>query len=280
MALDTFSLRCFLVVVETGSFTKAAEHLGRTQSAISQQIRKLEQLVDKPLLTRDKPFALTREGELFFDYAQRIFTLQRDLLDQLKEPELEGEVRFGIPEDVVSVYLSDFLADLVRLHPRISVNIECDLTINLYERFKRNEFDLVLLKMTHHDEFPHGIDIWSEKLVWVGDARHFESKNPVPLILSPRPCVYRACATQALDDLQMKWRLVFSSHSYAGRIAAVKAGLGVTVLPKNMVPAHLEIIKGNKKIPQLADSQVTLLKKKEAGPAVDSFEQFVLDELR
>ena len=99
MSIDTITLQCFIAVAETGSFTKAAERVGRTQSAISQQMTKLEHLLGKPLLTRGKTFALTPEGDIFLGYARQIFALHREAMDRFKEPELEGEVRFGLPEN-------------------------------------------------------------------------------------------------------------------------------------------------------------------------------------
>lgn len=157
MSIDTITLQCFIAVAETGSFTKAAERVGRTQSAISQQMTKLENLLGKSLLLRGKTFALTPEGEIFLGYARQIFALHREAMDRFKEPELEGEVRFGLPENFATVYLSEVLAEFSRIHPRILLNIECDLTLNLFERFKKKQFDLVLVKMNRPEDFPNGL---------------------------------------------------------------------------------------------------------------------------
>ena len=161
---DSITLQCFIAVAETGSFTQAAKRVLRTQSAISQQIANLENLLGKPLLVRGKAFVLTPEGEIFLGYARQIFALHREAMDRFKEPELEGEVRFGMPENFASVYLSQVIADFARIHPRILLNIECDLTLNLFDRFKNKEFDLVLVKMNRPEDFPNGLDVWSEPL--------------------------------------------------------------------------------------------------------------------
>ena len=142
MSMDTITVQCFLAVAQTGSFTKASEVIGRSQSAVSQQMAKLESLLGKALFNRGKVFSLTPEGEVFHGYAKQIFALHREAMDRFKEPDLEGEVRFGIPEDFASVFLSDVLVDFARLHPRILLNIKCDLTVNLFERFK--EINLIL----------------------------------------------------------------------------------------------------------------------------------------
>ena len=280
MNIDTITLQCFLAVAESGHVTRAAERVGRTQSAVSQQIAKLEYMLDKSLFIRGKTFSLTNEGELFLSYAQKIIALHYEIIDRFKEPDLEGEVRFGIPEDFASIYLADVLVHFSRLHPRIVLNIECDLTLNLFERFKRNEFDLVLLKMNRPEDFPESVDVYSEKLEWVGNSDSIEDTSTIlPLVLSPQPCVYRSRAVKALEKMGIKWRLVFSSPSYAGTIAAVKAGLGITVLPRNMIPPELKSI-DHSMLPSLSDTHVSLLKRDRKNLALLSFEKFVIEKLR
>lgn len=279
MNIDTIALQCFIAVAETGSFTRAAERVGRTQSAISQQISKMENLLGKLLLVRGKAFTLTPEGEIFLGYARRIFALHREALDRFKEPELEGEVRFGLPENFASVYLSEILADFLRIHPRILLNIECDLTLTLFERFKKKEFDLVLVKMNRPEDFPNGLDVWSEPLKWVGDRSLIDPAKPVPLILAPQPCVYRASAVTSLEQASRSWRLVFSSPSYAGAVAAVRAGMGISVMPQTMIPDGLQAIDAAV-LPKLADTHISLIKHVANNAAVNTLEEFVLRRLK
>lgn len=281
MSFDALTLECFLAVTETGSFTKAANKVRRTQSAVSQQISKLENQIAKPLFFRDKKLTLTSDGEILLSYARKIIHLNREAMDRFKQPELQGEVRFGLPEDFASVFLSEVLTEYASLHPRILLNVECDLTLNLFDRFKKKEFDLVLVKMNRPEDFPNGIDVWTEALEWVGNPEFFESNDQaIPLVLSPQPCVYRARAIHALEKKNKKWRIVFSSHSYAGTIAAVKAGMGITVLPRNMVPHDFQIIRINKDIPPLDDTHISLLKHHDQNLAVNSFEKFVVEKLK
>ncbi len=279
MNIDTITLQCFIAVAETGSFTKAAERVGRTQSAISQQINKLENMLGKLLLVRGKTFALTPEGDIFLSYARQIFALHRETMDRFKKPELEGEVRFGLPENFASVYLAEVLADFSRIHPRILLNIECDLTLNLFERFKKKEFDIVLVKMNRPEDFPNGVDVWSAPLKWVGDSSLIYSGKPVPLVLAPQPCVYRASAIKSLEEAGRAWRLVISSPSYAVTVAAVKAGMGITVMPHSMIPSELHAVELSA-LPSLADTHVSLLKYQADNAAINSLEEFVLKKLR
>lgn len=283
MNIDTVTLKCFLAIADTGSFTQAAQRVGRTQSAVSQQIAKLENCLGAALIERGKTVHLTNEGEIFLGYARRIFALHSELIDRFKEPELTGEVRFGLPESFASVFLSEILVHFAQIHPRIMLIVDCDLTLNLYERFKQKEFDLVLLKMSRPEDFPNGVEVWSEKLEWIGDKNlvntMLQKEEPIPLVLSPAPCVYRASAIGALEKAGLKWRQVFSSPSYAGTNAAVKAGLGISVLPKTMIPPELNAIDGTK-LPTLSDSHISLLKQNPNNPAVLTFEEFVLKKLK
>lgn len=281
MIFDPFSLSCFLAVFETGSFTQASLKVGRTQSAISQQIAKLENQIGKPLFIRGKKITLTPDGEVFLSYAQQILKVQREAYDRFRQPDLEGEIRFGLPEDFASVFLADVLSEFASRHPRILLRVECDLTLTLFDRFKKNELDLVLVKMSKPQDFPNGIDVWSEALEWVGRTEIFKQNmdNPIPLVLAPIPCVYRERAIQALDQMQRRWRIVFSSHSYAGTVAAVKAGMGITVLPRNMIPDDLEIIPSKLGIPDLDDTHISLLKHVDTNAAINSFERFVISRL-
>jgi len=276
---DLITLQSFIAVAETGSFTKAANRIGRTQSAVSQQMAKLEGLLGKPFLIRGKTITLTPEGEIILGYARKIYALHREMIDRFRQPELEGEVRFGVPENFASVFLSEVLADFSRIHPRILLKIECDLTLNLFERFQQKEFDLVLVKMNQPENFPNGLDVWSEPLRWVGDPSLVDPAKPVPLVLAPQPCVYRSSAIKALETANRSWRLVLSSPSYAGAVAAVRAGMGVTVMPQTMIPQDLQAI-GSLLLPDLEDTHVSLLKHRSDVPAINTLEGFMLSKLK
>lgn len=280
MNIDTINLQIFLAVAETGSFTRAGEVVGRTQSAVSQQIAKLENMLGKKLFTREKALTLTNDGEVFMTYAKKLLLTQKELIERFREPDLEGEIRFGMPEDFASVYLSDVLQGFNKIHPRIFLSVECDLTLNLFKRFKDKQLDIVLVKMSRPEDFPHGVEVYTEELEWVASKEFSLSKdNPVPLILSPQPCVYRASAINAIENANLHWRPVFSSPSYAGTIAAVKAGLGITVLPRTMIPQSLSTLH-NSTLPHLEDTHICLLKHDEGNSALKSFEHFIIEKLK
>ena len=279
MSFDALTLRCFIEVAESGSFTRTGERVGRSQSAVSQQIAKLEELLGKPLIARGKTVGLTADGQIFLAYARRIHELQREALDRFREPDLTGEVRFGLPEDFASIYLSGVLAEFSRLHPRILLSIECDLTVNLFNRFKVGDFDLVLVKMNRPEDFPNGVDVLDEPLVWVGDPALATGDGPLPLVLAPQPCVYRAAALRTLDAAGLRWRQALVSPSHAGTTAAVRAGLGLTVMPRPMIPDYLSAIPSGL-LPSLGDIHVSMLKHTTQNGAINSLEDFVLSRFR
>ena len=279
---DALTIECFLAVTDARGFTRAAKKVNRTQSAISQQISKLESQLGKTLFSRGREFSLTSDGEIFLKYATEIMKLQHEAMDRFNEPDVHGEIRFGLPEDFASVFLSDVLSEYISLHPRILLNVDCDLTLNLFQRFKNKEFDLVLLKMSKPEDFPNGLNIYSEDLAWIGNKDFFtlQDNKPIPLVISPSPCVYRTRAIHSLDSKNIRWRVAFSSHSYAGKIAAVKAGIGVSVLPRNMVPSEVDLIPKNLNLPLLEDSHTSLLKHESNNSAVNNIERFILNKLK
>ncbi len=282
MSLDTVTLQCFLAVAETQSFTKAASRVGRTQSAISQQIAKLENLIEKQLIIRGRELSLTADGDLFLSYAKRIYELHRESLDRFKTPEIQGELRFGLPEDFSSMILSDILVEFSRLHPRVMLNVECDLTLNLIERFHHDEFDLILIKANEKNQISEGVNVWNEPVEWVGKKELLPTLNEkaiIPLILSPTPCVYRGDVIDSLNKHHLKWRLAFSSPSYAGKMAAVRAGLGITAIQRSMIPNYLDRL-DDYFLPSLKDLHVSLIKKEGANKAIESLEFFIMDKLK
>jgi DNA-binding transcriptional LysR family regulator len=280
--MDMFSLECFAAVADTGSFTKAGIRMKRTQSAMTQQISNLEKQLRTRLIDRGKKLSLTQDGDVFLPYVLRMLAIHHEIMDRFKHPELDGEVHVGIPEDFADRFLADVLADFSRIHPRIFLNVQCGLSLNLYEQFKNKMLDLVLVKMTSPEDFPFGVEIWAEPLVWVGKEGMGYKQNlgtPLPLVLAPEPCVYRSRAIEALEKHGIRYRIVYSSPSYAGTIAAVRANMGVTVLPITMIPPKL--VRIHDLFPTLPDIHVSLIKQNNnKSPAIESLIEFLLRKLK
>jgi len=212
--------------------------------------------------------------------------LQWEAFSRLTEPEVRGEITFGVPEDFATHYLPDILASFAKHHPHVQMHVVCDLTLNLLQEFEKGHLDIALLKRDP-ERVKGGTKVWREPLVWAA-AEHYQPKDPIPLVLSPQPCIYRARAIAALDRVRKPWQIAYSSPSLAGTIAAVKGGLGVTVLPSNMVPEGIVPLNGQIRLPKLADSEVALMRQdnlSEAGKVlathiISSFEKHMNTEKR
>ena len=264
--IDTLLLKSFIAIAETGSFSQAADTVGRTQSAVSLQIKKLEEGLNCSLFDRSsRHVALTEQGEIFLGYARRMVELQWEAYSRLNEPDVKGEINLGTPEDFATHYLPDILSTFAKHHPHVQLNVKCDLTLNLINSFRKSEFDMILVKRDP-ERVKGGTKVWREPLIWAA-ADHYQMKTPIQLVLSPQPCIYRARALAALDRARKPWNITYTSPSLAGTIAAVRAGLGITVLPSNMVPDGLSPVRGNVKMPHLADSEIALIKKDKLSKA-------------
>ena len=197
--LELDLLRAFVTVVETASFTRAAAMLGRTQPAVSLQIRRLEDRLRSPLLDRGgKGVALTTEGAALLPHARRLLRLNDEIVSTLGEGDLEGEVRFGAPDDIATMHLPGILGAFARSHPRISLAVTCDYTANLLDQMSRGMLDLALIK--REPVGPElGVRVWSEPLVWVALDASIVETTPLPLIIAPAPDIYRKRALGALQ---------------------------------------------------------------------------------
>jgi DNA-binding transcriptional LysR family regulator len=276
--LDTIQLKSFIAIAETGTFSHAAEVVGRTQSALSLQIKKLEEGLGCQLFDRSKrKVMLTDQGEIFFGYAKRILQMQWEVYSRLKEPDVEGEIRLGTPEDFATHYLPEVLATFRQHHPRVQLNVACDLTLNLIDGFRRGDFDVILVKRDPK-AIKMGAKVWREPLVWAASDRH-KPEDPLSLVLSPQPCIYRARALAALDKAKKPWRISYTSPSLAGTIAAVKAGLGITVLPANMLPVGIHSIRNEIRLPELADAEIALMKRDGLSKASEMLAEHIVHSL-
>ena len=276
--VDTLQLKSFVAIAEIGTFGKAAATVNRTQSALSLQIKKLGAQLGCELFDRtNRRVALTPQGEIFLGYAKRIIQLQWEAFSCLREPDVEGEIRFGTPEDFATHYLPNVLSNFRHHHPRVQLNVACDLTLNLIDGFHRGEYDVILAKRDPQ-RVKGGTKVWREPLVWAA-ADGYQPEEQLSLVLSPRPCIYRARALAALDRTKRSWHISYTSPSLAGTLAAVKAGLGITVLPAHMIPAGIHPIRKGAKLPQLADAELALIKKDELSKVAEMFAEHIVQSL-
>ena len=277
--LDLDLVRTFVTIASVGNFTRAAETLRRQQSTISLQVQRLEDALGQKLIDRNpRSVRLTSEGETFLAYARRLLDLNDEVVARVNEPHMHGVVRLGTPEDFATRHLPGVLARFAQAYPAVALEVTCDLTLNLLERFRKGAFDLALIKRERLSD-TGGIRVWREPLVWVRADRDFWAiEGRLPLVVSPAPCVYRKRATEALDRARRPWRIAYTCGSLAGSLAAVKAGLGMTVLPKDMVPPDLHIIDGNP-LPDLKDTEIALLQKERLSVPAQRLKEHVVRSL-
>lgn len=275
--LDIDLLRAFVTVVETGSFTRAAAVLGRTQPAVSLQIRRLEDQLRCPLIDRGaRGIGLTTEGSGLLPQARRLLRLNDEIVSTLGDGDLEGEVRFGAPEDVATMHLPGILGAFARSHPRINLSVTCDYTANLLDQMSRGMLDLALIKREPIGP-DLGVRVWRETLVWVALDGSITETIPLPLIIAPAPDIYRKRALGALQEAGIAFRASFTSPSLAGQMAALRAGLGVGVLPAAMAPRDLTVL--GSPLPALSESEIALVSARGAGGPAGLLAQEVLRAL-
>jgi DNA-binding transcriptional LysR family regulator len=258
---DLDLLRTFVAIVDSGGFTRAAERVGRTQSTVSLQIKKLEDGLGRRVLAREptRELLLTPDGEILLTYARQILRLSDEARSRLMQPEVAGTVRLGTPEDFATTHLPEVLARFARAHPRVTLDVNCDFTVNLLDGFSKGQYDLVLFKREPQGK-GGGVGVWREVLVWAAAPRLvLAADEPLPLVLAPVPDVYRKRALASLDAIKRPWRIVYTSPSLNGLQAAVRAGLGVTILPREMVPPGLVVLgQAEHHLPPLPDTEIVL----------------------
>lgn len=273
-------LRAFVSVVENRGFSAAAKRLNLGQSTVSLQIKRLEEQLGVRLLDRNPHFLQpTNEGEALLEHARKILALHDDLATRFDKKKLTGIVRLGAPEDFATVHLANVLSRFSKSHPDVVLEMTCELTLDLINRFDSGGLDLALVKREPGSEVS-GRRVWREPLVWVAATESAGEQDELPLVVSPSPCVYRKRATEALDSNNRSWRIVYSCASLAGTHAAVRAGLGISVLPKEMVPEDLAMLDGPAfGLPDLSDTEMALLEAPSVPPAAERLREAIIREL-
>lgn len=171
--LDTGLLRTFLVLAQTRSFSRTAERVGRSQSAVSAQIQKLEALLGVTLFHRDRRNVhLSADGDRLLEPARQMLQLTDSVVERFRSHAVVGEVRFGSPEDFATHHLPDILAAFARAHPSVRLDVNCELTLHLIAGLEAGRYDLIVIKQDPAAEHPRARSMWRERLVWVGAVDH------------------------------------------------------------------------------------------------------------
>jgi DNA-binding transcriptional LysR family regulator len=266
--LDLELLRSFVSVVDSGGFTRAGERVHRTQSTVSQQIKRLEDDLGQPLLHRTaKDVTPTEAGERLLSYARRLLSLAEEARDVLAGPSREGAVRLGIPEDFAAYRLTKLLAAFSRSHPGLRLDVRADQSTFLRRDLERGELDLALLKRDANEK--GGIAVWPERVHWVTSKSHpIDPKmSPVPLIGFPAGCLYRTGAIHAIESAGRAWYMAYTSSSLPGIQAAVAAGLGLSILSEMAIQPDHRVLTAKDGFAPIDKTEVALVASPNASPA-------------
>jgi DNA-binding transcriptional LysR family regulator len=246
--LDIDLLRSFAAIADTGSFTAAAELVARTQSAVSVQVKRLEEIVGHRVFERtSRSLALTAAGATLLGYARRILELNDESVRRLTEPPVSGEIRLGITEYFVPNELPAILARFAEAYPGVHLEVRMGLSRDLREALTQEKLDAVIVRLAPRE---HDQAIWSEPQVWVAREGFEPARNDVlPLALLPAPCVLREHAIQSLRRLRRPWKIAYTGSSMVSVQAAVRAGLGVSIMPRSSVLSGMQILPRSRKYP-------------------------------
>ena len=279
--LDIDLLRTFIAIAETGSFTAAARRVHRTQSAVSMQIKRLEDLLGRQLLDRQsRASPLTTHGELLLDHARRIIRAHQEALAAFEAMQLQGNVTVGSPDDYASTFLPRILARFAETHPAVHVNVVCEPSMTLLERLQDGSVDLALV--TEGSGESGGTVLHREPLVWVTSARHTAHlQDPLPLAVFHAGCCFRRWAIERLAASGRRFRIAYTSLSMAGIYAALEAGLAFSAEVRSNVRPGLRMLGPAEGFPELPEVGITLQRSPHAaGALIDRLEAHMLDAFR
>lgn len=270
--IDLPLLRTFILLVETRSFTRVAERLGRTQPAISLQLRRLEAAAGNRLFEPEvRPLQLTRHGEVLLHYAREIMRLHDDARLRLAAEELSGQVTLGCPDLYAAALLPEILAPFRRSYPHVEVNVRCALSLSLAREMDEGKLDLAVVTSMPALSARSGAAaaLRDEPLVWLGAEGGVAHRHlPIPLAMLPEGNLYRDYAFAALSNAGRDWRIACTSESVAGLIAMALADSAVTVLGKSTVQPGLSVLGEGDGLPALPSVTLMLLRAgRPASPA-------------
>jgi DNA-binding transcriptional LysR family regulator len=279
--LDLENLKSLVAIAETGSFTAAGEQVHRTQSAVSMQMRKLEQQLGRKLFQRQgRDARLTADGELLLGHARRILRAEAEALAVFDQTALAGEVRIAAPDDYASSFMPGILMRFAQSHPKVRVDLRSLPSHEAAALVERGGIDLALVTQGHGER--GGTVLHREPMVWVAARDHgVQDEDPLPLAIFHDQCVFRGHAIRALDAVGRRWRIAYTSQSIAGIYAAVETGLAVgTILPSNLRPG-LTVLGEGDGLPPLPEVAIMLLRRPDStSPLLDALADHVLAGVR
>ncbi|WP_158240602.1 LysR substrate-binding domain-containing protein [Telmatospirillum siberiense] len=282
--LDPDLLRAFAFIAEEGSFTRAAERIGRTQSAVSMQVQRLEAVLGQKVLVRGKGGAiqLTPHGRYLLERSRELLALNDEIWSAFRAPQIHGTVRLGTPDDYALQYLPHILRRFADSHPAVQVDVTCAPSTDVVERLKAGELDLTVCSEGHEPRRWPVMELWRGPLRWITSERYAAHRlDPVPLAVADSGCVWRRVALRSLERAGRSYRVAYTSTSQAGTHAPVMAGLAVTISPPAWMPEGLRALAPGEFLPDLPDTGILLLKGKDPRqPVTDVLAAHIAETFR
>ncbi len=256
-SLDLDLLQAFVAVADQRSFTRAASALNRTQSAVSTQVRRLEDRLSAELFHRTTArVELSPTGEGLLGYARRMLDLNEEALGRLRQHKVEGVVRLGVMDDYGVLFVPPLLARFAAAYPLVQVEMETGLTGPMIERLG---CDLDLVVAMHPVGTGGGVLLRREQAIWAAGFHHRpEALDTIPLALYPPGCLFRRWATEALDAAGRSWRLAFVGQGLAAVAAVAAEGLALTVVKAGTLPRNLQAVAASDGLPDLPEADIRL----------------------
>lgn len=257
--LDLDQLQSFCAIADCGSFTEAARRVNKTQSAVSMQIKRLEERLGRPLLSREgRSVSLTNHGDILYARARRMLRINAEIMDLFSDGDLSGTIHFGVPDDYAVRLLPVILSSFQRTHPKIVVDVKCQPSEELIEGMKTGKYDLIVFSQgTSHE---YGELFRTERMFWVAShGGQALSQDPLP-IAGGHHCCWKDNAVEALNRIGRDYRIAYTSSNAIAIASAVLTDLAVGFLPESALQPGMRVISEDKDLPRLRDAQIALMR--------------------
>ncbi len=258
--LDLDQLQSFCAIADCGSFTEAARRVNKTQSAVSMQIKRLEERLGHSLLTRDgRTVALTHHGEVLYERARKMLRTNAEILDHFSDGDLAGSIRFGVPDDYAVRLLPVILSSFQRTHPKIVVDVACMASEHLLEGMRAGRYDLIVFTQGTEQNF--GELFRTEKMFWVAShGGRALASEPIAIACGPQYCIWRKDAMDALDRTSTDYRIAYTSSNATAISSAVLSDLAIGFLPESALQPGMRVVSDEHGLPPLPDAQMAIMR--------------------
>lgn len=258
--LDLDQLQSFCAIADCGSFTEAARRVNKTQSAVSMQIKRLEERLGHALLSRDgRTVTLTHHGEVLYERARKMLRTNAEILDHFSDGDLAGSIRFGVPDDYAVRLLPVILSSFQRTHPRIVVDVACMASEHLLEGMRAGRYDLIVFTQGTEQNF--GELFRTEKMFWVAShGGRALASEPIAIACGPQYCIWRKDAMDALERTATDYRIAYTSSNATAISSAVLSDLAIGFLPESALQPGMRVVSDEHGLPPLPDAQMALMR--------------------